>query len=521
MSNRLPAFVCLVLLSFTGAAQAAQLDRGTAAEPNTLDPQSARGNSASAILYDLFVGLTTMDANGKVIPGLAEKWEVSDDGLTYRFHLRNDIVWSDGTPITAEDFVYSGRRLVNPETAALFAAFFYPVKGARQIIRGGAAVETLGVFADDERTVRYELAAPAPYFPQILATNAAAPVPRHVIAEHARRWTRPGTMVSSGPYVLSEWVPQSYLRVEKNDKFYAADAVSIDTVVFHPTQNTATSLNRFRTGELDIVLNFPPGEIGWLRDNMTEELRISPALAIYYFLFNHRKPPFDDPRVREALSISVDRAGMIEKLVNTGVTPAHRLTPPALSEYQPPAQDWPRLPMPQRLAKARELLAAAGFSRANPLTFTLKIDSLEESRKIAIALMAMWRSIGVQASIENSDLATLNKLSRTGTYEVMRYAWFAPYDDPETFLALLESRNPNNLSGYSNPAYDALIRQARSTLDPPARRARLAEAEQIALADFPVMPLYFYAGRRLVSQRVTGWVDNPRGVHPSRFLTLD
>ena len=521
MHQRTLTLLAVLLLGLmTSVAQASRLNRGTASEPNTLDPQSAVGNSAAAILYDLFMGLTTFDAAGKTMLGVAESFAVSEDGTSYTFTLREDARWSDGTPITAEDFVFSGRRLVNPATGARFAAFFYPVKGAREIIRGRAEPDQLGVYADDERTVRYELVAPAAYFPQLLATNAAAPVPKHVIEEFGRQWTRPGRMVSNGAYMLSEWIPQSYVQLEKNPRFFAADDVAIESVYYYPTQNLTTSLNRFRAGELDVILNFPPNEMEWLQENMPDQLHVTPSLAIYYFLINHRKPPFDDIRVRKALSLSVDRAGMIAKLINTGVTPAHRISPDALSTYSGPEPDWAQQPMGQRMAEARKLLAEAGFTRDKPLSFTLKVDTLEESRKIAVALTSMWRGIGVKATVENSDLATLNKMARTGDYEVMRYAWFAPYDDAETFLALLETGNPNNLSGYSQPQYDALLREARATLDPTARVELMTRAETLAMADFPVIPLYFYAGRRLVNTRVGVWVDNARAANPTRFLTL-
>lgn len=518
--RRATALAGVLLAVCTGAAQADRLNRGTASEPNTLDPQSAVGNSAATILYDLFMGLTTFDAAGKTMLGVAATWAVSDDGTSYTFALRDDARWSDGRPMTARDFVYSGRRLVDPATGARFAAFFYPVKGARDIIRGRADPEQLGVYADDDRHVRYELVAPAAYFPQLLATNAAAPVPRHVIEEFGRQWTRPGRMVSNGAYQLAEWIPQSYVRLDKNPEFFDAENVAIDSVYYYPTQNLATSLNRFRAGELDVILNFPPNEMEWLQENMADELHVTPSLALYYFLINHRKPPFDDARVRKALSLSIDRVGLIEKLVNTGVTPAHRLSPDALSAYKGPQPEWAQQPMGQRLAEARRLLAEAGFTRDSPLSFTLKVDTLEESRKIAVALSAMWRGIGVQATVENSDLSTLNKMARTGDYEVMRYAWFAPYDDPETFLSLLETGNPNNLTGYSRTEYDALLREARRTLDGAARSRLLNRAEGMALEDFPVIPLYFYAGRRLVSTRVGLWVDNPRAANPTRFLTL-
>ena len=519
MVVRLGSLIAIWLVS-ASLALGVTLNRGTSSEPNTLDPQSARGNSAAAVLYDLFVGLMTFNARGKVIPGLAESFQISEDGLTYTFRLRPGIRWSDGKPITAEDFVYSARRLVNPETAALFAAFFYPIENARAIIRGRAEPDSIGVYADDDRTVRYQLARPAPYFPQILATNAAAPVPRHIIEAVGDDWIQAQHMVTSGPYLLVDWLPQTYLRIKKNPLFFDAQNVAIDEVVFFPTQSLTTSLNRFRAGELDIILNFPPSRMEWIRENMAKELHISPSLAVYYFLINHRQPPFDDVRVRQALSISIDRKGLVEKLINTGVTPAYRLTPPALSEYSGVRVPWSEEPMAARMKLARQLLSDAGYGPANPLEFTLRVDTMEETRKIAIAMTAMWKAVGVAATIENSDMTTLNIASRAGDYTVMRYAWFAPYDDPETFLALLETGNPNNLSGYSNPEFDRLIAQGRRTLNSEKRQAVLLEAEDIAMSDFPVVPLYFYAGRRLVSGRVRGWMDNPRAANPSRFLSV-
>jgi oligopeptide transport system substrate-binding protein len=510
----------LSLLAAGLSAQAVTLNRGTAAEPNSLDPHVAQGNTASAVLYDLNVGLTTLDAASRVIPGAAESWTVSGDGLTYTFKLRPGLKWSDGSPIVAEDFVWSARRLVTPATAARFASFFYPVKNARAIVRGQMPPETLGVAAPDPRTVVYTLETPSPYFLENLASNVGAPVPRGKVEEFGRQWTRPGRMLSNGPYRLAEVVPQSYIALEKNPHFYDADKVQIDRVVYYPTSNAETALNRYLAGELDLVFSFPGDKLPELKKQRPAEVKVSPALATSYLVLKLSEPPLNDARVRRALSLALDREGIVRKFLGDGYRPAYTLTPGTLTGYTPPKPAWQQQAMPARLAEAKKLMAAAGYGPSKPLKFDLRYESQEENRRIVVAMAAMWRAIGVQANPVNTDLSALNRDARTGNFQMVRYTWFAPNDDPYTFLGLLETGNTSNYSRYSNPAYDTALRAANALLDPAARLKGLAEAEALIFADDPVIPVFHYGRRFLVKPHVEGFVPNQRAVNPSRFLRV-
>ncbi|MBL8643155.1 MAG: peptide ABC transporter substrate-binding protein [Rhodospirillaceae bacterium] len=499
---------------------ASTLLRGTNTEPRSLDPHLGLGNSASIILNDLFEGLTTVGPDGKIVPGAAESWKVSADGLKYTFTLRADLKWSDGKALNADDFVYSFRRLLDPKTAATFASFVYPIKNAKAVNAGQAAPETLGIAARDARTVEFTLEYPAPFFVQLMAANAAAPVPRHVIAVKDKSWTEPGSFVSNGAYVMTERVPQTLIRAKKNPNFHAASSVQIDEVVFYPTEDQGATLKRFRAGELDIALNFPADQIALIEKEMPQALRVGPALSVYYLMLNHTRAPFNDARVREALSLAIDREGLVSKLLPPGSVPAYNIVPPSTSDYAGQTLAFKTTPLPERTARAKALLAEAGYGAARPLAFGFKFDTVEQNRRLGTAISSMWRGIGAQVTQDNNGPQVVDKDARTGNYDIVRWTWFAPYDDPVTFLTLLETGSSTNRATYSNPGFDALLAKARGTLDLAARRALLEEAEALALKDHAVIPIYFLGNRRLVGPRVTGWQENPRAVNLTRYLTV-
>ena len=517
---RLFVAIATLWLSGVAAVEAATLHRGTNTEPRSLDPHLAVGNSAAIILYDIFTGLMTLDAAGKVVPGVAESYTVSDDGLVYTFTLRNDAAWSDGTALTAEDFVYSFRRLLTPDTAARFASQLYPIVNAQQVNRGAASPETLGVTAIDAYTLEVKLVQPTAYLPQLMAANAASPVPRHVIEKEGRSWTRAGTMVSNGAYVLTEQVPATFIRAQKNERFYDAANVAIEEVMYYPTENQGTSLSRFRAGELDVILNFPADQIERIKETIPEALRITPALGVFYLAPNLTRPPFDDVRVRRALSMAIDRDAIVARLLPPGTAPATNLVPPVTDGYAGTPADFADTPLNERMAQARELLRDAGFGPDNPLTFALKSDPIEQNRRISVALTSMWKAIGANPDIETTGASDVNRDGRTGNFDIIRWTWFGPFDDAATFLGLMESSSGANVTGYANPDFDAKLREANAIRDPDARQAVLAEAEAILNADQPAIPLYFHAGRRLVSPVVQGWVDNPRSANLTRYLSL-
>lgn len=508
-------------LFLSGATYGATLHRGTNSEPRSLDPHRAVGNSAAVILYDLFTGLMTLDAAGKVTPGVAESYTLSDDGLTYTFNLRPNLAWSDGTPLTAADFVYSFQRVLTPDTAARFASQLYPIVNAQAVNQGQMEPDALGVSAPDDRTFVVQLNKPTAYLPQLMASNPASPVPRHVIELEGRSWTRPGKMVSNGAYKLIEQVPATLIRAAKNDAFYDAANVSIDEIVYYPTENQGTSLSRFRAGELDVVLNFPADQIPRIRETMPETLHITPALGVYYLAPNVREAPFDDPRVRRALSLAIDRQAIVERLLPPGTVAATNMVPAVTSGYNGTVADYADIPIAERMQEARTLLMDAGYGPENPLTFSFKTDPIEQNRRIAVALTSMWRGIGAKVDTDTTGASDVNRDGRTGNFEMIRWTWFGPFDDAATFLGLLDSSNGANVTGYSNPALDAKLAEANAERDSTTREALLAEAEGIINADQPVIPLYFHAGRRLVSPVVEGWVDNARSANLTRYLTLN
>lgn len=510
----------LSVANLTSLTSAATLHRGTNTEPRSLDPHRAVGNSAAVVLYDLFTGLMTLDAAGKVTPGVAESYSVSDDGLTYTFTLRPGVAWSDGTPLTAQDFVYSFQRVLTPETAARFASQLYPIVNAQAVNRGQMTPDALGVAAADDSTLIVKLNKATAYLPQLMASNAASPVPKHVIEVEGRSWTRPGKMVSNGAYQLVEQVPSTLIRAAKNDFFYDAENVAIDEVVYYPTENQGTSLSRFRAGELDVILNFPADQIPRIRETMPETLHITPALGVYYLAPNVRKAPFDDPRVRRALSLAIDRDAIAARLLPPGTTAATNIVPPVTSGYNGTPADYANTSIQNRMKEARDLLKAAGYGPDTPLTFSFKTDPIEQNRRIAVALTSMWKGIGAQVDTDTTGASDVNRDGRMGNFEMIRWTWFGPFDDAATFLGLLESSNGANVTGYSNPDLDAKLAAANAERDSEKRDVLLAEAEAIINAEQPVIPLYFHAGRRLVSPVVKGWIDNARSANLTRYLAI-
>jgi oligopeptide transport system substrate-binding protein len=488
-------------------AEPVVLHRGTAAEPPSLDPTIGSGSLAAPIIADLFSGLLDRGPDGALVPGSAESWAISDDGKTYTFQLREGLKWSDGRDLTAEDFVYSYRRLADPATGSRIAGVFYPIRNARAVVAGDLPPQDLGLSAPDPRTVVFELEQRTPYFLSLVGNVRVAPVPRHVIEVEGRAWSRPGKMVSNGPYALVERVPQSFMRLDKNPYYFDADAVQIDQVYWHPTQNLATSFARFRAGDLDIVLNFPPSEIDWIRENMPDSLHITSNLGTYFLVMNTREPPFDDLRVRRALSVAVDRDAITDRLLRTGVKPAYGFVTPAITDYDGVSIQERGLPFPERQALARKLLAEAGFGADRPLRVELNYDTNEENRKIMVAIAAMWQAVGVRTTIVDVEFRLLFRKVQTRDFGLARWFYVAPFDDPYAMLQLFLGDSPNNWPEWRDAEFDRLMQESNMTMDPGARLQLLADAERRLLDAHVLLPISFYVGRRLVAPRVQGWID--------------
>ena len=327
--------------------------------------------------------------------------------------------------------------------------------------------------------------------------------------------------MSNGAYALEEWLPGTRLTLKKNSHFYDADNVKIDTVNFYPTQNLNTVFNRFRAGELDAILNFPPEQMDWIKENMADELRISPTLGIYYFLINTKKAPFDDIRVRKALALAFDREALIDRLLDTGVIPAYSFVSPVVDDYEVAKASIVTMSTADRLAEAKRLMAEAGYGPENPLTFELAYDTQEENRKIAVAMKSMWSAINVNAELMDTEFRNLNRKARTGDYDVMRWAWFSPFNDAAGYLNLLRSGDPSNYVGYANTEFDSLMNEAGSIADQAKRSTLMHRAEEILMEDYVILPVYHYVSRRLVKTYVEGWNENPRNNYLARYMTVN
>ena len=515
-------FLCLGLLALavnsTNAVQAADrmLHIGNAGEPQTLDPHRYNLRLEETLLNDLFMGLTTFSATGEIVPGAAQSWQTSDDGLTWRFTLREDLQWSDGKALTAADFVYSFRRLQNPETAASLAYFMYMLKNASAVNRGEAPIESLGVSAEGPYTLVIELEQPYPYLLERLLYPTAFPVPRHAIERFGDNWVKPANWVSNGAYTLENWQPQAHVAMQANPHFI--EPAPISKVRYHSVVNEQSAYNRFRNQELDVIGAFPADELPHVRDKYSDALRLSGLLSMVYLVFNTRQAPFDDVRVRQALSLAIDQRILTEKVLRSGNEPAYSFVPHLLKNYQGVPLPHAQSPLSDRHKQARALLADAGFDRANPLRLTLRHVTGMEGKKVNLAIAGMWRQIGVEAKLHQSELRSHFSALRQGDFDIAWAGWIGE-NNAEHYLGLLQSDIGNvNYGRFSNPHYDQIMRTAQAEAQAAARNELLRQAETLAVAEYAVVPLYTVAVRRLVTPELSGWQENARDMHQLRYL---
>lgn len=519
-------FVSLFLLVIGATApaySAGVLHRGNIGEPDSLDPHLTTSGYSGNIIFDMFVGLTTVDAFANVVPGAAESWTISGDGKTYTFNLRDGMVWSDGNPVTAGDFEYAFKRILNPATASRSAPMLYVIKNARPVNGGRMPVEDLGVTAVDDLTLEIQLEAPTPFFLELIV-HRGFPVPKWTVEEHSREWTRPENIVVNGAFILEEWVPQTSVRVKRNPSFFDADTVVLDAAIYYTTEDLTAAFNRYRAGDLDMIISFPPSQFQWIEENLAPDLRVTQNNGLEYITFNTQKPPFNDPRVRQALSMVLDRDVITQRVMRGGEKPAYSLIPEASrGTYRPAFPEFMEWSQTDRVARARELLAEAGFGPDNPLSFDFRYNTHEVLRRVAAAAAAMWqRSLGVEVTLLNSDLNVLNADLRNGDYEVARYQWLGEYRDPSTFLYLLESDAVgDNHSKFSHPEFDGLMNRMYDEPDIDTRMQLMQQAERIAMAEAPITPITYYVSKRLVNPKVQGLESNVRGINLSRYVSID
>jgi oligopeptide transport system substrate-binding protein len=519
----LPAVAAAALTVGAFSAQAETvLHRGNGAEPETLDPAKSTGVPEANVQYELFEGLTTYNPGGDVVPGVAEKWDISDDGKTYTFHLR-DSKWSNGDPVTAQDFVYAWRRLVDPATASDYAYMLDDVVNASDIRQDKEKdITKLGVEAVDAKTLKVTLAHATPYFLGLLRHNSVLPVNEKAVKAHPDDWTKPGNLVGNGAYTLTEWTPQASLTMTKNPNYYAADKVKIDKVVYYPTEDLGEEFKRFRAGELDVTYDAPSDQMKFIQKNLKDQFQNSPYLGTYYYVINLTKEPLGkQPELREALALAVDRETLVSKITQAGELPAYAWVPPGLHGYDLQATDFKEMKQKERNAKAIALLAKNGYTPLNPLKVEILYNTSENHKKIAVAIQSMWKKIGVQATLVNQEWKVYLGTRHDKQFQVARAAWIGDYEDPTTFLTLfLSDAGDQNDAGYNNPDYDKLVKDSALETDPAKRMKMLEQAEDIFLKDLPIIPIYHYTTKHLVSPKLVGWEPNVLDFHLARDLSF-
>ena len=496
--------------SGTELAERQVIHIGNGADPQTLDPHRAQGVPESNIGRDLFEGLIAEAPNGDLIPGVAETWEMSEDGKTYTFRLRENARWSNGDPVTAGDFVFGMRRSVDPKTLSVYSFILAPIENAEAIIDGDMPPETLGVTALDDRTLEIRLANPTPYFLGLLTHSASYAVHAASVEAHGDGYWRSSNLITNGAYQLDEWVVQSHVKLVKNAYYWNADAVTIDEVYWHAIEDLNAELKRFRAGELDMTMYIPKSQLSWIRANMPDRLVIAPYLGSYYYGLNLSKPPFkDNAPLRRALALAIDRDIITKQITGAGEIPAYGWIPPETANYKGAEMPEAAWTQEEREAEAKRLYAQAGYSAENPLRVELLYNTQDDHQRIAVAVAAMWRQVlGVETSIVNQEwkvyLDTRNQLNT----QVFRAGWIGDYNDAFTFAEIQHSRSELNNTGYSDPEYDRLLALASAETDLEKRAEYLQQAERVLLEDMPLIPIYFYVTAKMVQPWVAGYEAN-------------
>lgn len=496
--------------------------RGNGPEPDSLDPQRARNFESHSILRDMYECLTAIGKDANPVPALAESWDVSADGRRYSFHLRKAARWSNGDAVVADDVVAGLRRLVDPATASEYAQLVDVIVGARDIITGKQSPESLGVSAPDPATVVVELTQPAPYLPGLLAHPTTCPVHRPSLAKFGKDFMKPGNSVSNGAFKLVGWVEGSRIELVRNPYYWNNAATHLDGVRFIPFNDVTTEYTRYRAGELHITAVVPPNQFEQIRVERPAELHVSAQLGVYFYGFILDREPFrSKPGLRRALSLVIDRERLTRDVTRLGELPAYGWVPPGTWNYSSQTFDYAARSMADKLAEARALYAAAGYSAAKPLQFELRYNSGEAHNRLAVAVASMWKeALGAQAKLSAVEFKVLQDDVRARRMDMFRLAWIGDYNDAYNFLQYFKGDFGINLPHYRNAAYDHLLENAASEPDIAKRRASLEAAERLMLADHPVIPLYFYVNKHLVSPRVGGWYDNVMNVVYSKDLTL-
>jgi len=489
-------------------ASSSVLNIALGTEPESLDAHKARSTQAADVLRDIGEGLVAYTATGTMVPGAAKSWQLSEDGLRYTFRIRDTAKWSNGDALIAAHFKFGFERLVDPATAAFYADFLADIEG----------VET-----PDDHTLVIVLKRPTPYLLSLLTHPATFPMHPGSLAEHGDGFARPGKLLSNGAYVLRDWAPGSVITLRRNEYYWNNAATAIDEVRHHVLTQEMTQLARYRAGEIDVTSAVPPESFQQVKADLGDQLRGAPKLGVYYYGFNLSKPPFKDkPKLRQALSMAIDRELLAEQITGRGELPAYSWVPPGIENYQPTQLSYAPMTQEERNSIARQLYKEAGYSDEKPLQFELRYNTSDSQRRVAVAIQAMWKdALGVETTLINEEFQVLlaNIRDREIT-QAFRSSWIGDYNDAHTFLSVMQKGSPANQPGYESEEFDALMELAANQVDLDRRRLFLEEAERLMLAEHPIIPIYFYVSEHLVNPRVAGWGDNVLDYHYSQHLSL-
>lgn len=483
------------------------------AEPKTLDPAKATGLPEGTIMMQLFEGLTRYDQNQEIKPGMAESWDISKDGLTYTFKLR-DAKWSNGDPVTAKDFVYSWLRALDPNTASEYAYQLFYIKGAEEYNSGKGKKEDVAVKALDDKTLQVTLKAPAPQFLGLTAFQTLYPVHQKTVEGNPNWFADPAKYVSNGPFKMVSWEHNQKIVVEKNPNYWDADKVKLSKLEIYLIDSIDTAYNMFKTGQLDFQDDVPVQELAALKNS--KELKIVPDASVYFYRFNVTRKPFDDVRVRKALAMAIDRKTLVEQVTQAGQKPAFAFVPFGFKDadgkdFRENAGDF----FKEDVEQAKKLLAEAGYPDGKGFPkVTIMYNTNENHQKIAQAIQQMWKkNLNIEVGLQNVEWQV--KLDRESKldYDIARAGWSPDYMDPMTFIDMFVTDGGNNQTGWSNAEYDKLVRQANSTGDQKVRMDSMHKAEKLLMDEMPIMPIYFYTNPNLIKENVKGIIVPPFGTY--------
>lgn len=498
------------------------LDRGLNGAPDSLDPHKFHSTQAAEVLRDIGEGLLRYSAKGELVGGVASHWDISEGGLRYTFYLRPEARWSNGQPVTANQFVLSIQRLTAPSTGSPNSNFVSAITNSESVIAGIMPPSSLGIAALDDHVLSISLSAPTPQFLYLLEHPSTFPIYATSIEDKLAYLDGEHQYVTNGAYKFKRQIVGSIIELRRNEYYWDNQNTKIDNVNYHIVDEAA-EFNRYRAGELDVTGNVAPSVFPVIRMDFPDELRVSPYLAVYYYGFNLNKPPFSGNKIlRRALSMAIDRATLVEQVTGRGEDPAYGWVPNGLANYTPQRFDYAQYSKGQRNKEARRLYRDAGYGRNNPLKFELRYNTSDVHQRIALAIKSMWRDVlGADVTLVNEEFKVLLSNIRAGEItQMFRLSWTGDYNDPQAFLRIMESDNPSNMTRYSNELVDDLMVSAGKTQDSVTRRQLLEYTERLVLDDHPVIPIYFYVSKHLVKPTVKGWTENMLNIHSSQHLEL-